>query len=153
MPARPAGAARRRPIEMAPKPCVSQHFRDFGQNDGNEEIPCPKRGAEQAFWHAARRKNLVSKTFVALLFWSRKSWSSSKSAPWHPRLGPEYTLSSPLARPSRSKKRKNMFRKKKYFSKAKDSLGRDLEEYGDNKNSPFTIGQHSFRYVPEDLES
>ena len=44
---------------MAPKPCVSQHFRDFGQNDGNEEIPCPKRGAEQTFQRSAHQENLV----------------------------------------------------------------------------------------------
>ena len=36
-----------------------KHFCDFGQKDGNEGIPCPKRGAEQTFQRSAHQENLV----------------------------------------------------------------------------------------------
>ena len=85
------------------------------------------------------------------MFWSRKTGLRQKAPP-----GTQgWTQSIPSAAhwhdPVDERKNKNMFRKHKYFSKAKDSLGRDLEEYGDNKKDSLTIENLSFRYVPEDL--
>ena len=106
---------------MAPKPCVSQHFCDFGQNDGNEEIPCPKRGAEQAFWHAARRKNLVSKSLCFTDVLEQKKLVFVEKRPLAPKAGPRVYPQQPIGTTqSMKEKNKNMFRKKEYFSKAKD---------------------------------
>ena len=60
-----------------------------------------KRCAEQSFRILRTKKIWCRKAIVSLMFSSRKSWSSSKIAPWPPRLDPEYILSSPLARPCR----------------------------------------------------
>ena len=89
---RPAGSPR--PIQMAPKPCVSKHFCDFCQNDGNEGIPCPKRGAEQTFQRSAHQENLVPGNLCSLMILHQRfsfslKWTSCGT------LGKQFSFQTP----------------------------------------------------------
>ena len=80
------------------------------------------------------QENLVSKSLCFTYVLEQKKLVFVKKRPLAPKAGPRVYPQQPIGTTqSMKEKDKNMFRKKNAFRKQKTFLGRDLEEYGDNK--------------------